>query len=77
MFITPDSSEWNPHCSSFERNERAMLNYEVEFNNDNHWLNLPMEVDCDDGSDIFEVASVDVESWEQQIHVNISSAYAT
>jgi len=28
IFLTPDSNDWNPHCSSYERNERAMLDYE-------------------------------------------------
>ena len=30
LFITPDSSEWHPHCLSFEQNERSMLNSEGE-----------------------------------------------
>ena len=29
VFLTPDASDWNPHCLSFERNERSMLNYGV------------------------------------------------
>ena len=27
LFITPDSSDWHPHCLSFEQNERAILNF--------------------------------------------------
>ena len=61
-FITPDSSDWNPHCLSFERNERAMLNYRGELNELDHRLNLQMEVDLDDGSNIFKIAGVSVES---------------
>ena len=30
LFIKPDSSDWHPHCLSFEHNERAMLNFEGE-----------------------------------------------
>ena len=25
VFITPDASDWNPHCESFEPNERAIF----------------------------------------------------
>ena len=28
LFLTPDSSEWNLHCQSYERNEQSMLNFE-------------------------------------------------
>ena len=76
VFITPDSSEWNPHCLSFERNERAMLDYEGELSDSKRRLNLPMEVDSDDGSDVFELASVNVDAWEKQVDANISSSYA-
>ena len=30
VFITPDSSDWHPHCLSFEQNERSILNFEGE-----------------------------------------------
>ena len=77
VFITPDSSDWNPHCLSFERNERAMLNYEGELNDSDRQLNrLQMEVDCDDGLNIFDIASVNVKAWEKQVDVNVSSSYA-
>ena len=76
VFITPDSSEWNPHCLSFERNERAMLNYEGELNESDRWLNLPMEVDDDETND-FELACVNVKEWEAHVDANISSAYVS
>ena len=28
IFLTPDSSDWNPHCQSYELNERSMLDFE-------------------------------------------------
>lgn len=28
IFVTPDSSEWNPYCESFSLNEESMLDYE-------------------------------------------------
>ena len=30
VFITPDASEWNPHCPSYSHNESIMTNYEGE-----------------------------------------------
>ena len=27
LFLTPDASDWNPHCTSFESNERSMLDF--------------------------------------------------
>ena len=73
-FISPDASDWNPHCRSFEMNERAMLNYEGELVSDDRRSNLPMSRD-DENEDIFELASVSVDEWERQVDVNISSAY--
>jgi len=26
--LTPDASDWNPHCNSYEQNERSMLDFE-------------------------------------------------
>ena len=28
VFLTPDSSDWNPHCKSYEWNEKSMLDFE-------------------------------------------------
>ena len=30
VFITPDESQWNPYCPSFELNEESILNYDGE-----------------------------------------------
>ena len=75
-FITPDASDWNPNCSSFENNERAMLNYEGDLASPNRRTNLPMEVE-DIANDIFEMASVTAEQWNSQIDINISSSFAS
>ena len=74
VFITPDASDWNPHCESFERNERAMLNYEGEMNDPIRRTNEPMQLSPDD-SDIFELNSVSADSWNSHIDATISSAY--
>ena len=42
LFITPDSSDWNPHCMYFEQNERSMLNFEGEIVDETRIDQLPM-----------------------------------
>ena len=76
VFITPDASDWNPNCLSFEQNERAMLDYNGELNPPDRRLDKPMEVD-DDHMDIFELSSVSVEQWNEQIDANISESHAS
>ena len=74
VFITPDSSDWNPHCLSFEQNERAMLDYEGELNDIDRRSNEPMQTN-NDGDDVFEISSVSVDSWNSHVDATISSAY--
>ena len=74
IFLTPDSSNWNPHCLSFEQNERTMLNYEGELNEPRRRENKPMTIDNDD-NDIFELSSVTVESWQNHVDSNYNNAY--
>ena len=50
------------------------MDYEGGFNYGNRRLNIPMQVD-QDYSDIFELTSVTVYSWEHHIDENISSAF--
>ena len=76
VFLCPDASDWNPHCLSFEMNERAMLSYEGELNRLDRRLNLDMKIDHNDGSEVFDIAGVSVEAWEKQVDSNISSSYA-
>ena len=74
IFLTPDSSDWNPHCLSFEQNERAMLNFEGEMNDVNRRIYLPMQPD-DESDNPFELSSVMVEDWNQSIDSNITDAF--
>ena len=76
FFITPDASDWNPHCESFEKNERTMLNFEGEMNGSSHRSTLPMEVEHD-SNDIFEMATVHVKEWNSNINANISSCFSS
>ncbi len=73
-FITPDARDWNPHCTSFEMNERAMLNYEGEMVDHSRRQNIPMSLE-DEGDDVFELACVSVDEWENHVDANISSAF--
>ena len=75
VFITPDASDWNPHCMSFERNERAMLNYEGEIVGDERRLNLPMETDDEEAKDVFEAAAISADAYESHVDATISSVF--
>ena len=74
-FITPDSADWNPHCLSFEQNERAMLNYDGEMSDNSRRRNEPMQLLNNDGDTVLEVAKVTAQEWENIVDANISSAY--
>jgi len=76
VFLTPDASDWNPHCLSFERNERSMLNYEGNIVSDDRQLNHQMEID-DEARNIFDTSSVTVEMLDSHIDASISSAFST
>ena len=76
LFLTPDASDWNPHCESFERNERAMLNYEGEMNDIGTRSYKPMNLFDTDVENALEIAHVSVDKWEDQIDANISVAYS-
>ena len=42
VFITPDASEWNPHCNSYAQNEVAMTNHEGDISSNTTQAKLPM-----------------------------------
>lgn len=80
LFITPDASDWNPHCTSFERNERAMLTYDGEMADDNRRTNIPMGT-VSDADQVFEMSAVTADSWESHVdecmingHIALTSA---
>ena len=75
IIITPDSEDWNPHCESFEQNERSMLNYEGEMNTDERQSQLQMEIDPDE-DDLFELAEVSSDHWNKHVDATISSSFA-
>jgi hypothetical protein len=74
IFITPDASDWNPHCTSFERNESSMLTYDGDLSSANRRNNYEMESE-DLANDVFELASVTASQWNECIDINISNAH--
>ena len=74
IFLTPDSSDWNPHCESYERNERSMLNYEGELNEQTRRTSLPMIVD-DAADDDYTISSCSITNWDAHVDATISSAH--
>ena len=73
LFITPDSSDWNPHCLSYERNERSMLDYEGNMSEIRRRSNHHVVFDEDDN---LELANVSHTAWESNIDMNLSAAFA-
>ena len=76
VFITPDASDWNPNCTSFELNERTMTNFEGELQDPIRRSNIQMNID-DEASEIFELAAVKTDDFEAYIDAQISVTYAS
>ena len=72
FFITPDADDWNPNCTSFEMNEKAMLTYQGELASPSSRSNSPMLLE-NEAEEAFKLAGVTCDQWEQQIDANISS----
>ena len=70
LFLTPDSNDWNPHCTSFESNERSMLDFRGEISEKSRWLKEPQMFDEEDD---VTLSAITVEQWEQHVDANISS----
>jgi len=75
LFLTPDASDWNPHCTSFESNEKSMLDFKGAVSEKSRWLRNTQIFD--DTEEIPTLSSVTVEQWDKHIDANISNVYAT
>ena len=73
-FISPDSEDWNPHCLSFERNERAMTNYEGEMNDRSRWSDYQMEPASDQSDLWYDMSGLTISSLESHLDNVASSA---
>ena len=80
LFLTPESSDSSPHCQSYERNERSMLDFEgriselsirskdrVAFENDTEDVISELA---------YAMASVTANYWEDNIDSNVSAVFA-
>ena len=56
VFLTPDASDWNPHCGSYERNERLMLDFERNLSEPSRRLNHQVVFE-DEDNEITDLAS--------------------
>ena len=66
VFITPDASEWNPHCPSYSHNESVMTNYEGEITSPSAHTKLQKELTFDP-DEIFELASVQTSDFDTAV----------
>ena len=75
VFITPDASDWNPHCLSYENNENSMLDFHGEMTDVS--MRDSDEVIFPEGTldDLYELPTVSSTSLEEQINANISSNF--
>jgi hypothetical protein len=85
IFITPDSSKWNPHCDSFARNEQSMTDYEGNIVSSSRQSHYIMETPTTDDFG-YNLSSLTSSLWNLRIdtcmhssftHGNISSIFAT
>ena len=74
IFITPDSTVWNPHCESFARNEESMLDYEGNLVDSNRRLTYLMEPDPMTQHN-YELSSISTTQWNTTIDDIITSSY--
>ena len=72
LFITPDQSSWNPYCSSFELNERSMLDYEGEVTNPSCYTHYPQDM----GDEDFYAASVTLADHDATLDTVADTAFA-
>ena len=73
VFITPDASEWNPHCPSYSHNESILTNYEGDIANPRP---SPMDKDLTFNPDeIFELASVNQTDYDTAVDSAIISSF--
>ena len=73
IFITPDRSEWNPHCPSYSHNAFIMTNYEGEMANP-----LPPTIDKEltfDPDELFELATVQTTDYDAAVDSAITSSF--
>lgn len=72
IFITPDRQHWNPYCTSYEKNERSMINYEGEITTPNRREHHLVDHDREEA----HIAAVSSVTYEEQIDDNMNHAFS-
>ena len=67
IFITPDSSHWNPYCQSFSLNEESMLNHNGDMSLNERRKKYIMDLEDDSLVDDSPVASVLIKEYDSAI----------
>jgi hypothetical protein len=67
IFLSPDSTFWNPHCDSFAMNERSITNYDGSIMHNGHQKNYLMRPEHD--SNDFSISSVHSSLWNNAIDI--------
>ena len=75
IFITPDSTVWNPHCESFAKNEQSMLDFEGNMIESRRRTNHIMEREPEDYSDDYELSAVTADTWNEAVDLTMDDAF--
>ena len=76
VFLTPDSSDWNPQCPSYKRNERQMLDFEGNISEPSRRSKYQIVFEDEDDEMIdlaSDMVSVSESDWEANIDANVST----
>ncbi len=76
VFLTPDASDWNHHCKSYERNERSMLDFEGNILEPSRRLNHQVVFEDEECEWASNMALVSARDWEAKIDANVSTAFS-
>ena len=74
VFLNPDSSNWNPHSQSYERNERSILDFEGNLSDPSRRLNNQVVFEEEDNDLICldsTMASVSASDWKANFDDNV------
>ena len=71
IFITPNRQNWNTYCTSYDLNERSMLNYEGEITHENHQEYHLVDHEMDD----VNISSITATEYDQHIENSTDNDY--
>ena len=80
LFLNPDSSDWNPYCQSYERDEKSMLQFEGNMHEPyrRSMHQVVFEGKDDDMNELASnIDSATASDWETNIDDNASASFTT